>query len=392
MHPMLKPTCALLVLICMQPNIAYAKECPADNTIDYSRAIQNSQKAVRAYMKDKHIVGLTIALSVCDKLVWSEGFGYADVENRVRVTTKTKFRIGSVSKTLTATAMMQLVEQGKLDLDKDVRDYLPRFPVKKHDFTTRQLAGHLAGIRHYKGNEFRIKKNYSTVTKGLTVFQDDPLLHPPGSKYKYSSHGYNLLSAVVEKTSRQDFLGYMDKNIFAPLHMNNTIADYNTAIIPHRTRFYRTKKNGVTANAPYVDNSYKWASGGFLSNAEDLIIFGNAMLYHKLLKPQSFEQLTTSQSTTSGKKTNYGMGWSSNFLAKYKDNLQKSYGRSTAKKIYAPLLEQKFLGHSGGSVGGKTLFWVQPDTGIVVVAMSNSNVPPLVAFQVSSEFVKEIKD
>src|SRR6267378_3950851 len=135
--------------------------------------------------------------------MYSEGFGYADLEERVPVWPTTKFRIGSISKPLTATALVQLVEAGKLDLDAPVQKYVPSFPEKGAVITTRMLAGHLAGIRHYQGDEFNIQKHYANVLDGVKIFENDPLVSPPGTKFNYSSYGYNLLSAVVESAASE---------------------------------------------------------------------------------------------------------------------------------------------------------------------------------------------
>src|ERR1700733_10870130 len=109
------------------------------------------------------VPGLSVAVAEDGKLIWSEGFGFADLDARKPVTSETLFRIGSVSKTLTAAGLMLLVEKGKVDLDVDIHRYVPDFPDKGHPINTRQLAGHLAGFRHYRGREFYLNRHYATV-------------------------------------------------------------------------------------------------------------------------------------------------------------------------------------------------------------------------------------
>lgn len=294
------------------------------------------------------IPGLAVAVAVDGKIVWSEGFGYADLEERVPVKPTTRFRIGSVSKPLTAIALLQLVEAGKLDLDAPVQKYVPSFPDKGMKITPRLLAGHLAGIRHYKGDEFLIQRHYANVIEGLKIFQDDPLVVAPGTKFSYSSYGYNLLSAVIEATSGESFLSYMQRRVFEPLGLRATVADEPSRIIDHRSRFY-TRANGQLENAPFVDNSYKWASGGFLSTAEDLVRFGSRLLQPGFLKAESLALLFTSQKTSDGQETKYGMGW--------------AVGRSkSGKTIYE---------HGGGSVGGTSQLVLYPDTHVVVAFVCN---------------------
>jgi CubicO group peptidase (beta-lactamase class C family) len=318
----------------------------------YAAAIEQA-RAVALEAMGRGIPGMAVAVAVNGQIVWSEGFGYADLENRVPVWPTTKFRVGSVSKPLTAGALAQLVEQGKLDLDAPVQKYVPGFPDKGHKITTRLLAGHLAGIRHYKGDEFLIARRYNSVTESLAIFKDDPLLHPPGTKFSYSSYGWNLLSAVVEGASGRDFLGYMDENVFQRLGLRDTVADYNDVIVFGRTRFYGTRE-GKTQNAPYVDNSYKWAGGGFLSTVEDLVRFGSAHLQPGFLKQATLDLLFTSQRTADGKETGYGIGW----------------------HIITDVAGRRRFHHTGGSVGGTAMLLVYPEEKIVVAVLANlSNAP-----------------
>jgi serine beta-lactamase-like protein LACTB len=293
--------------------------------------------------------GLSLAVAVDGKIVYSEGFGFADLEERVPVWPTTKFRIGSVSKPLTAIALAQLVEAGKLDLDAPVQKYVPSFPDKGAVITTRMLAGHLGGIRHYHSDEFKIQQHYANVLDGLKIFENDSLVSPPGTKFNYSSYGYNLLSAVVESASGENFLAYMQKHVFDAMGLVHTTADQNAQIVEQRSRFYEKEKDGTLENAPYVDNSYKWAGGGFLSTSEDLVRFGSMLLQPGFLKAESLKLLFTSQKTKSGEATGYGVGW----------GIAKS---PSGKLVYA---------HSGGSVGGTSQLIVYPETHVVVALIAN---------------------
>src|SRR3989440_9427108 len=225
-----------------------------------------------------HIPGVQVAVAIDGTLVWSEGFGYADAARRRPITRATQFRIGSVSKPLTAAAVALLYEQGKLDLDAPVQRYVPTFPDKGHPITTRQLAGHLAGIRHYRDREFFQTRRFATVRDGLAIFQDDSLLFPPGTRFSYSSYGWNLVSAVVEGAAGDDFRSYISAHVFRPLGLTHTAPDRTDSLIPERTQFYDAESGGAYHVAPPVDNSYKWAGGGFVSTAEDLVKFGSALL------------------------------------------------------------------------------------------------------------------
>ena len=315
----------------------------------YAEVVEQARALVRADIAERGYPGLALAVSVDGETVWSEGFGHADLEHRVPMSSSVKFRVGSISKSMTAAAVASLVEDGRLDLDAPVQKYVPSFPEKAHPITTRQLGGHLAGVRHYQGNENFIRDPYATVLDGLSIFADDPLLHEPGTAFSYTSHGFNLISAVVEGAAKQPFLDYVREAVFRPLGMRDTVADFVTPIIPGRTRYYVRDAEERVVNAPFVNNSYKWAGGGFLSTTEDVLRFANAHLDDGFLSKSSRELLFTEQQTRDGAGVGYGFGW---FIRTREDG-------------------RRLLSHSGGSVGGTSLMVMEPDTRVVVVGLIN---------------------
>jgi CubicO group peptidase (beta-lactamase class C family) len=149
--------------------------------------------------------GFSVAVAVNGRVVWTQGYGYADLEQKVPVTPETKFRIGSVSKSLTAAAVARLAQEGKLDVDAPVQRYVPTFPDKGVVITTREVGGHLAGIRPYNDGEFETCAHYANVVDALDIFKNDPLIAPPGTKFSYSSYGFNLISAVVRGAAGESF-------------------------------------------------------------------------------------------------------------------------------------------------------------------------------------------
>jgi len=301
------------------------------------------------------IPGVQVAVAVNGKLVWSEGFGYADTERKKPVTRETQFRIGSVSKPLTATAVALLYEQGKLDLDAPVQRYVPSFPDKGYPITTRQLAGHLAGIRHYKDQEFYSNRRFATVLDGLKIFQDDSLLFPPGTRFSYTSYGWNLISAVVEGASGDDFLHYMATHVFRPLRLRHTAPDRADSVIAGRSQPYQRDSGGGYRITPAVDNSYKWAGGGFVSTAEDLVAFGSALLEPGFLKPETLDLLFTSQRTSAGEQTGYGIVFF----------------------VTTDSLGHRWAFHGGGAVGGTAAFGLDRDSRVVVAILTNLSEAPL---------------
>ena len=185
----------------------------------YGDAIASARALIDSLMEARGIPGMSVAVGQGSEVIWSEGFGYSDLTHEVRVTPETRFRIGSVSKPFTAAAVAHLVEDGALDLDAPVRTYVPSWPAKRWPVTTRQLAGHIGGVRHYRGSENFSMASYPDVLSGLAIFQDDSLISEPGTDYSYSSYGWNLISAVVEGASGEPFLDYMDAVVFGPLEM-----------------------------------------------------------------------------------------------------------------------------------------------------------------------------
>jgi serine beta-lactamase-like protein LACTB len=314
----------------------------------YTTAGENADKQAKEWLT-RGTPGLALAVAVDGKILYSESFGFADLEERVPVWPTTKFRVGSVSKPLTAMALMQLVEAGKLDLDAPVQKYVPSFPDKGSSITVRMVAGHLGGIRHYKGDEMEIQRHYDNILEALKIFENDPLVAPPGSKFSYSSYGYNLLSAVIESASGEPFLSYMQQHVFTPMGLVHTAADQNTQIIEQRSRFYELAKDGHQENAPYVDNSYKWAGGGFLSTAEDLVRFGSMVMQPGFLKAESLKTMFTPQKTKTGESIPYGVGWF----------IHKSHSGT-------PVYE-----HSGGSIGGTSQLILYPESHLVVALVTN---------------------
>src|SRR5260221_2131519 len=347
---------ALVAVVLQTQSTCVSK--PAAQVVQRWAAAAARAHAIACEKLAPNIPGFAMGVAVEGRIVWSEAFGSADLEAQRGATPATQFRIGSVSKPLTATAIAQLFEIGTLDLDAPVQRYVPTFPEKGAPITTRLVGGHLAGIRHYQGDEFLLTGHFATVTEGLSILETDSIVAPPGTRYSYSTYGFTLLSAVVEGASGEEFLAYMSRHVFKPLRMTATAADKRDSLIPNRTQFYETRSRwlgGGFTVAPVVDNSYKWGGGGVLSTADDLVRFGSALLGPGFLKSAALQVLFTPQRTSSGEVTPYGIGW---FVAK--DSLGHHY-------VY----------HGGGAVGGTTAFGVHRGPRGVFALVTNLSEPPL---------------
>ncbi|XP_036431983.1 serine beta-lactamase-like protein LACTB, mitochondrial [Colossoma macropomum] len=436
------------------------------NTSKYRAAIEISRDLVQRIKDEVGAPGVVIGVSVDGTQVWCEGLGYGDLENRVACGPDTVMRIASISKPLTAAAVARVWEEGKLDLDAPVQKYVPEFPEKQFEgedvtITPRMLLSHLSGIRHYEKDpkkvreqkekakrllkprekkedestaenkdkskleenstkskdakpgkkkkefeheEYYLKDNFENVIQALDLFKNDPLIFKPGTTFLYSTHAFTLLSAVLERAAGQRFLDLMQK-LFRELGMLNTVPDENDPIIYNRSRSYHFNKKGRIVNCPYVDNSYKWAGGGFLSTAGDLLLFGNAMLYSYqiadlkdtsgllpgFLKPHTAKAMWAPVDKTEAswdKDGLYAQGW----LVVEK---QQKYGQCRFRRHY--------VSHTGGAVGASSVLLVLPSEtlqvpgqrvalpqGVVVAIITNMQSVGLntTALKIAYEFEK----
>jgi serine beta-lactamase-like protein LACTB, mitochondrial len=227
-------------------------------------------------------------------IVFAQAFGFADLDNLVPATASTVYNMGSISKAQTVVAVMQLLEQGKISLNDAIQKYVPSFPDKGSPITLLNLLTHTSGIRHYRDNDFpgpyggynENIRPYHSLEESIQIFKGDPLLFRPGEFYSYSSYAVDLVQGVVEKASGMGFEEYMRKYVWQPAGMLSTALDIPARIVPHRAKAYWVE-GGRTVNAPYGDITYKFAGGGMISSAEDLVRFGVALNHGQLMKPET---------------------------------------------------------------------------------------------------------
>jgi len=232
--------------------------------------------------------GVAGAVAVTGKIVFSGAAGIADRNTGAPVTPATIFNIGSVSKVLTATALMQLIERGKVGIDDPILKYVPAFPNKGAPITIKHLVTHTSGIRHYLNETTRSQTRFS-FEQSLALFKDDPLLFAPGRFYFYSSYGVNLLQGVIENVSGLPFEEYMRRNVWQPAGMTNTRLDIPERPVPDRAKAYLMSAGGREAWTN--DLSYAYAAGGMLSTAEDLVRFGVALNHARLVNRGSLARM-----------------------------------------------------------------------------------------------------
>lgn len=366
---------SLVLLCCFIGSLVYGQDVAAltklkDNTL----AIKQAQSICQKAFTKNNYPGLAVAVSVGEETIFADGWGYANVEDKIAIDPKkSMFRIGSISKTLTAAALQMLVQEGKIDLDKNVSAYVDYFPEKEYSIIVRQVAGHIAGVRHYK-NPMEMMSNvyYPTVKGGMEIFMSDPLLFEPGEKFSYSSYGWNLISAIIEEAAEEPFLEYMQTKVFDRFGMAQTEAEIRSDLPKDIVSFYIPFGNMNNRLAPEVDNSYKWAGGGFIATATDVLKFSYQMHHSELIDQALLKEFQTPLTLNNGKQTNYGLGWSTN----------------TDKK------GRRWVGHSGGSVGGTSMYLYFPDHDLTVVTLVNLSSAKMdqLAWKVAEQFLPQTVD
>jgi serine beta-lactamase-like protein LACTB len=341
-------------------------------------AVEHGRQIVRAALIEQNLTGLSVAVGAGGDIVWSEGFGWADLEKRAPIAPETRFRIGTASLALTSTAVGLLLEGGSLSLEEPIQTHVPAFPEKQWPVTLRQLMGHLAGIRNDGGDEGPLLgTRCERPVDGLQAFAASPLLFEPGTRHRFSSYGWILVSAAVEAAAGEPFLTFMRKRVFEPLGLAGTTADSLTEPIPNRAAFYfpRFAADPRYGLHPMREVHYSCYAGAsvFLSTPSDLVRFGMAIAAGKLLKPATVQLLQTSQRLASGEETGYGLGWD----------------LETVTLAGQPTL---VAGHNGQILGGTVAsLLTAPQHGIAVSVTSNISYAdtPAIALKIAQAFAEQ---
>ena len=280
----------------------------------------NVDATVEMEMNREHVVGIAVGIIRNDDIVYLKGYGLADRENNIPVTTDTMFRWASCTKPLTAIAALQLAEKGRLDLDADVRRYVPEFPDKGVTITARELLCHESGIVHYSNGKVIVTRRrydaphpFADPVMALDTFKESPLLFRPGERFSYSSYGYILLSAVIERAGRETFAAQIVDRIARPLGMTTLQPDYEWVNIPNRAVGYQFESGSVVRSTD-TDTSWKWGAGGYISDIRDFAVFAKALLEDKLVDEETQTEMWTPQKTLGGRLAkigalDYGLGF-----------------------------------------------------------------------------------
>jgi len=322
------------------------------------QGIEKTNDLLNALINKKKIPGLAITVLNKGELFFQKGYGYADLESMSPVDPKrTIFRVASVSKNIAATALAHMVKDGVIDLDASLYHYVPYFPKKKYDFTIRQLAGHTAGIRGYRGKEYGLNESYS-IKDSLRIFKDDELLFKPGTNYHYNSFDWVLISLAMQEVSGVPFEEYVKEKVLKPLDLQNTYPEFiessnklELKMNNELATFYSRKRMGFRKAIP-VNNQFKLAGGGYVSTSDDIAKFGQTYLNNEVLDKTVISEFLTSENIN-GNPTYYGLGWQVS---------EDKKGRA-------------FYGHVGNGVGGYSNFFIYPKEQMVFSILVNCTNP-----------------
>jgi serine beta-lactamase-like protein LACTB len=336
----------------------------------YVRAAESShvdlaRRPVRELLATNTIPALSVAVMRGPDLLWAEAFGKVNLEFDVAAMPAHRFRLGSVSKVVTATLAATLAARGIVDLDAPIAQYMPDLPQQHHATTLRQLLSHRGGIRHYlPKDEARTDlgpidlRQYSRTADVLAVFIHDPLVAKPGERVSYSTFGYTLASLVIEAAAKTPFLDLVQREIAKPLGLESLGGDTQIALVPNRVSGYQPGDTvrkaqpdfqGAYGNVPPANVAYKWAGGGLLATPTDLAKFGAAHLAAGNIPAAALKMLFTVHTQATSDSPPLGLGWRIN-----EDNKHRLRWH-----------------HAGGQLGARASIVVYPNERLSIAFATN---------------------
>jgi len=302
---------------------------------------------IRAEMKRHQIPGLSLAVLKKGKVVKAKGYGFANVEWTVPATPETVYQLASITKCFTATAVMQLVEDGKITLKDNISAHLPHLPSAWSEVTVWHLLTHSSGIKSYT-QLAAIADNpekHFNAAEMIALVADLPLEFRPGERYEYSNTGYYVLGMLIEKCSGQSYGNFLEKRIFKPAGMASTRVNDFSELIPRRANGYVLREGGIR-NGVFVNPSQPFAAGALVTSVADLAKWDAALYTDKILKQTTLQQMWTPAGP--GTLSNYGLGWGT----------RERQGR-------------RYVQHNGGIIGFSSHMRRGLDDGLTIIVLAN---------------------
>lgn len=292
--------------------------------------------------------GAVVLVAEKGRVVYRKAFGMADLELGIAMKPEMVFEIGSMTKQMTAVAVLMLIEEGKLSLQDEITKYIPDYPVQGHKITIHHLLTHTSGIKSYTSMQDwqPLWRKDLTPSEMIDVFKNQPMDFAPGEQYLYNNSAYFMLGYIIEKASGLSYAQFLKERIFEPLKMNNSYYGSHEQIIPLRASGYQKKEDFV--NAEYLSLTQPYAAGSVMSCVDDLLTWQMAIRDNKLVKKETIQLAFTDYRLNDGKPIHYGYGW---VLNEINDS---------------PTIE-----HSGGIFGYTTNGIWLPEEDVYVVMLTN---------------------
>lgn len=319
---------------------------------EFGNSVTQAVNWLNTLYQENNVPSLSAAVGINGKLVWSGVIGYADLDKRVLADGESLYRIGSISKSITASAVMRMSEKGIIDINAPFKQYDNAFSVGKTEYTIKQLLTHQAGIRHYNQSfsEIYNDKEYVSTREAAAIVENDPLLFSPGTGFNYTTYGYTVLSLAMESAYSLPFEQIVANEVLSPTGMAMTRQEKANDVEDQHLAAPYLLMSDILIEAPEDNVSNKYAGGGYVSTPTDLVRFGNALVGNEFLSDSAKDLLWTPVPLTNGTMNpeNYALGFRIG---------QDELG--------------KFVHHGGTSNGGYSFLIIYPDTGVVVAFASN---------------------
>ncbi len=311
-------------------------------------------------------------VAIGEKVLYRKAFGMANLELGVPMSPEHVFRIGSITKQFTACTILKLVEEGKLDLQDDIRKFIKDYPTHGHTITIEHLLTHTSGIRSFTGMEewdAEFQKKDFTPASLVDFFKDQSMDFAPGEEWKYNNSAYFLLGYIIEIITGNSYAHYLEENLFQDLGMENSYYGSTSKIIPGRADGYAKGPKGYR-NAEFISMTQPHAAGALLSTVDDLFRWHTAVMNHEVINKEDLEQATSSYVLNNGEETAYGYGWA---LGEIKDS--------------------PTISHGGGINGFRTASIYLPEEKIFVAVFSNCTCkdPDDIASRMAKLSIKELR-
>lgn len=306
---------------------------------------------VAAAIEEGQSVSFQVGVERTGDVIVERGYGTADLEHDIPASERTVYRLGSITKQFTASAIMQLVEQGKIALDDEITTFLPDYPTQGHRVTIHHLLTHTSGIKSYTGlgpTFWDQAARDLTHDQMLDLFKNEPFDFDPGDEWRYNNSGYYLLGVIIEKVSGQDYDDYLQEHIFGPLGLSGSSYCHESTIIPDRAQGYR-RDDGEILNDAAISMNTPGAAGALCSTVGDLMAWQDAFNHGRVVSAHSRQQMIAPAVLNDGSATSYGYGLG-----------------------IGDLDGHAMIAHGGGINGFNTQLSYFPDDDVTVVVLANT--------------------